>query len=87
MPLAPVPLSPVTQIAIEVEQPLDVLPLHEFARGMSNDVHDVLEAWTTMPAVPRACDDYSDLGKESYLGSGRSSSARGSTAAVEKKER
>jgi len=77
----------IDQIAIEVEQPLDVLPLHEFARGMSNDVHDVLEAWTTMPAVPRACDDYSDLGKESYLGSGRSSSARGSTAAVDKKER
>eukprot|EP00450_Noctiluca_scintillans_P006844 CAMPEP_0194508062 /NCGR_PEP_ID=MMETSP0253-20130528/37953_1 /TAXON_ID=2966 /ORGANISM="Noctiluca scintillans" /LENGTH=372 /DNA_ID=CAMNT_0039351035 /DNA_START=76 /DNA_END=1196 /DNA_ORIENTATION=- len=39
-------------IAIEIEQPFDVLPLHEFARGMSQDVSDVLAGWCDMPPVP-----------------------------------
>ena len=52
----------IDQIAIEVEQPLDVLPLHIFACGMSTDVRTVLESWATMPALPSADDDESLLG-------------------------
>ena len=41
----------IDQIAIEVEQPLDVLPLHAFARGMCSDVLAVLESWAAMPPL------------------------------------
>ena len=44
----------VDQISMEVEQPLDVLPLHAFARGMSTDVLAVIESWATMPARRQA---------------------------------
>ena len=47
----------IDQIAIEVEQPLDVLPLHLFASGMSTDVVTVLESWASMPLLPLADDD------------------------------
>lgn len=38
-------------IAIESEQPFDVLPLHEFALGMSTDVISVMQAWLRMPSL------------------------------------
>ena len=53
----------VDQISMEVEQPLDVLPLHAFARGMSTEVLRVIESWATMPALPKLEDDDSDLGQ------------------------
>ena len=55
----------VDQISMEVEQPLDVLPLQAFARGMSLQVLRVLESWATMPRLPRLEDDDSDLGQAS----------------------
>ena len=51
----------IDQIAIEVEQPLDVLPLHVFAVNMAKDVRTVLETWATMPSLPAAGDDDSLL--------------------------
>jgi putative membrane protein len=53
----------IDQIAIEVEQPLDVLPLHVFASGMATDVKTVLESWATMPSLPTPDDDESLLGR------------------------
>ena len=47
----------IDQIAIEIEQPLDVLPLHAFAQRMSNDVALALQSWWQMPALPAAADD------------------------------
>ena len=44
----------IDQIAIEVEQPLDVLPLHVFASSMANDVLSVLESWRAMPPLRAA---------------------------------
>lgn len=44
-------------IAIESEQPCDIVPLHEFARELSKDVTSVLEAWTSMPAAVDTCVD------------------------------
>ena len=41
----------IDQIAIEVEQPLDVLPLHVFATGMPNDVARALESWHAAPPL------------------------------------
>ena len=52
----------IDQIAIEVEQPLDVLPLHVFASNMAKDVRTVLASWATMPSLPHAGDDESLLG-------------------------
>ena len=52
----------IDQIAIEVEQPLDVLPLHVFASAMATDVRTVLQSWATMPALPSPDDDESLLG-------------------------
>ena len=52
----------IDQIAIEVEQPLDVLPLHVFASNMAKDVRTVLASWATMPSLPNAGDDESLLG-------------------------
>jgi len=47
----------IDQIAIEIEQPLDVLPLHAFAQRMSTDVALALQSWWQMPALPAAADD------------------------------
>ena len=50
----------IDQIAIEVEQPLDVLPLHVFASNMARDVRTVLASWTSMPSLPAPGDGYED---------------------------
>ena len=47
----------IDQIAVEIEQPLDVLPLHSLAAGMSCDVADVLKSWLYMPSLPPLNDD------------------------------
>ena len=47
---------------MEVEQPLDVLPMHSFARGLSTDILGVMESWAAMPALPKPTDDDSHLG-------------------------
>ena len=52
----------IDQIAIEIEQPLDVLPLHAFAHGMCRALTQCLESWTAMPPLPEPGDDDSMLG-------------------------
>ena len=59
------PLSMPTQeapVGISPSQPLDVLPLHVFASGMSTDVLAVIESWAAMPPLPKLDDDDSHLG-------------------------
>lgn len=52
----------IDQIAIEIEQPLDVLPIHIFAANMSRDVAECLGSWLSSPPLPDADDDESALG-------------------------
>ncbi|KAL1523630.1 hypothetical protein AB1Y20_018566 [Prymnesium parvum] len=56
----------IDHIAIEIEQPLDVLPLHVFAANMSTDVAAVLESWWLMPALPKWDEIEVQLGDESF---------------------
>ena len=80
----------IDQIAIEIEQPLDVLPLHAFAQGMSNDVALALQSWWQMPALPAAADEdgEEDDGLPSPLGARagqRASAARPGATSRKKK--
>mmetsp|Transcript_43056 Transcript_43056/g.99048 ORF Transcript_43056/g.99048 Transcript_43056/m.99048 type:complete len:408 (+) Transcript_43056:67-1290(+) len=57
-------------IAIQTEQPFDVMPLQQFATGMSRDVQSVLRGWCSMPGsaassdAPSACANECDVTSE-----------------------